>query len=144
MPKSLSSFAVSLLLLLPVLAKADKLVITSTPPGAVVEIDGVKVGKTLYEKEYPGGYFRRTKTAVGARLERPLVARIRLEGYAPKEVQLCDGPRQWRDLHGRDHGEYWTFKISSFDVPLVRSRRSSPVKSRSKRPEILPSNMYVI
>jgi serine protease Do len=119
MPKSLSSFAVSLLLLLPGLAKADKLVITSTPPGAVVEIDGVKVGKTPYEKEYPGGYFRRTKTAVGARLERPLVARIRLEGYAPKEVQLCDGPRQWRDLHGRDHGEYWTFKISSFDVPLV-------------------------
>jgi serine protease Do len=119
MPKGWYCFAVSLLVLLPALAKAEKLVITSTPPGAIVEIDGVKVGKTPFEKDYPGGYFHRTKTAVGTRLERPLLARIKLEGYAPKEVQLCDGPTQWRDLHGRDHGEYWTFKISNFEVPLV-------------------------
>lgn len=34
-------------------------------------------------------------------------------------VALCDGPQQWRDLHGRSRGEYWTFKIASFEVPLV-------------------------
>ena len=119
MPKAHLPLAVSLLMFFPAVAKADKLTINSTPPGATVEIDGVKVGKTPFEKDYPGGYFHRTKTALGSRLEHPLVARIKLDGFAPKEVQLCDGPAQWRDIHGRDRGEYWTFKVSSFEITLV-------------------------
>ena len=110
---------VSILLLFPAVAKADKLTITSTPPGATVEIDGVKVGTTPLVKDYPGGYFHRTRTTFGSRLEHPLVARLTLEGFAPKELLLCDGPTQWRDLQGRNHGEYWIFKVSIFTVALV-------------------------
>src|SRR5580692_8485708 len=119
MPSGHSSLILFLLMLLPVVAKADKLTITSIPPGATVEIDGVKVGRTPFVKDYPGGYFRRTKTAFGSRLEHPLTARVTLDGFAPKIVTLCDGPQEWRDIHGRGRGEYWTFKISSFEVPLV-------------------------
>jgi S1-C subfamily serine protease len=118
MPKCNLPLMLSLLMFFPAVAKADKLTITSNPPGATIEIDGVKVGTTPFVKDYPGGYFHRTKTAIGTRLEHPLVARIKLDGFAPKEVQLCDGPAQWRDIHGRDRGEYWTFKVSSFDVAL--------------------------
>jgi serine protease Do len=113
------SLVLSFLALFPSIVSADQLTITSTPPGATVEIDGVKVGKTPFVKDYPGGYFHRTKTVVGSRLEHPLVARVTLEGFAPKVVALCDGPQQWRDHMGRTHGEYWTFKVSSFEVPLV-------------------------
>ena len=109
----------SFLILFPSIVRADQLTITSTPSGATVEIDGVKVGKTPFVKDYPGGYFHRTKTAFGTRLEHPLVARVLLEGFAPKVVTLCDGPQQWRDIHGRTRGEYWTFKISKFEVALV-------------------------
>lgn len=119
MPKSYLSLAVSLLMLSPAICRADKLTITSTPPGATVEIDGVKVGMTPLVKDYPGGYFHRTKTAVGSRLEHPLTARVTLEGFAPKVLTLCDGPQQWRDLHGRRRGEYWTFKVPSFEVALI-------------------------
>ena len=119
MPKGHLPLVLSLLMFFPAAAKADKLTITSNPPGATVEIDGVKVGTTPFVKDYPGGYFRRTKTVFGSRLEHPLVARIKLDGFAPKVVQLCEGPAQWRDIHGRDRGEYWTFKVSSFDVALV-------------------------
>jgi serine protease Do len=120
MPRASLYLAFSLLLLhFPQLIKADKLSITSTPSGATVEIDGVKLGTTPFVKEYPGGYFRRTKTAIGARLEHPLTARVKLDGFAPKTLTLCDGPQQWRDLHGRSRGEYWTFKVASFDVTLV-------------------------
>ena len=108
-----------LLMLFPIVTRADKLTITSNPPGATVEIDGVKVGTTPFVKDYPGGYFHRTKTVFGSRLEHPLVARIKLDGFAPKVVQLCDGPTQWRDMRGKDHGEYWTFKVSSFAVSLA-------------------------
>lgn len=40
-----------------------KLRITGTPPGAKVEINGVAVGATPFDKDYPGGYFHKTKTA---------------------------------------------------------------------------------
>jgi hypothetical protein len=61
-------------LLLPFCApnsRAESLKITSTPPGAIVELDGVVAGTTPFEKDFPGGFFHRTHTAIGQRLEHP-------------------------------------------------------------------------
>lgn len=114
----LSVCAILFLLGCPLGARADKLQITSEPSGATVEIDGIPAGTTPYEKEFPGGYFHRTRTAVGARLEHPMVARISLAGYATKEIQLTDGPMNWVSLSGRNHGEYWLLKTDHFHVDL--------------------------
>ena len=57
-----------LALLLPLCAQpssAESLKITSTPPGATVELDGVLAGTTPFEKDFPGGFFHRTHTAIG-------------------------------------------------------------------------------
>ena len=109
---------VLLLLFCPLLAVADKLQITSTPPGATVELDGVAAGVTPFEKDFPGGYFRKTRTSMGSRLEHPVVARISLSGYASKEVKLTEGPMNWISLNGRNRGEYWLFKSDHFHVDL--------------------------
>jgi len=106
------------LLLLPLRVSAEKLVITSTPPGATVEISGIVVGTTPFEKDFPGGYFHRTRTSLGSRLEHPLVARLNLAGYATKEIPLTEGPMEWISLNGRKHGEYFLFKTDHFDVQL--------------------------
>jgi serine protease Do len=119
MPSGHVSIAVAFLMLSPAIVKADKLSITSNPPGATVEIDGAKVGTTPFVKDYPDTYFHRSFWALKSRLEHPLVARITLEGFAPKELVLCDGPMQWKDRYGRDRGAYWTFKVSNFDVTLT-------------------------
>ena len=114
-----SWFAASVFLLLcPLRASADQLQITSTPPGAIVEIDGVAVGTTPFSKEFPGGYFHKTRTVLGSRLEHVMVARITLKGYATKELLLSDGPVNWIGLNGRNHGEYWLFKAARFQVNL--------------------------
>jgi len=113
-PRSLCA----LLLFLPIRVSAEKLTITSTPPGATVEINGVVAGTTPFEKDYPGGYFHRTHTSLGARLEHPLVARLNLSGYATKEIPLTEGPAEWISLNGRKHGEYFIFKTTHFDVQL--------------------------
>ena len=42
-------------------AYARKLRITSTPPGGKVEIKGIAVDTTPFEKDYPGGYFTKAK-----------------------------------------------------------------------------------
>src|SRR5712692_11379640 len=97
---------------------ADKLQITSTPPGATVELDGVAAGTTPFEKDFPGGYFHKTRTSMGARLEHPVVARLSLAGYASKEIKLTEGPMNWISLNGRNRGEYWIFKSDHFSVEL--------------------------
>jgi S1-C subfamily serine protease len=110
--------AVLFLLVCPALSEAETLKITSNPPGATVEIDGVLAGTTPFEKDFPGGYFHKTLTSLGSRLEHPLVARISLTGYATKELQMTDGPMNWISVNGRNHGEYWLFKSDHFNVDL--------------------------
>src|SRR6266404_4433652 len=98
--KLLLSFALAVFLW-PPFARADTLKITSTHSSdrnavdfdtsargsASVEINGVTVGTTPYEEQVPGGYFHKTKTALGRRLQHSMVARISLTGYTTKEVQ---------------------------------------------------------
>jgi serine protease Do len=98
--------------------RADTLKITSSPPGATVEINGVAVGKTPYENEVPGGYFHKTKTALGRRLQHSMIARISLVGYTTKELQMTEGPMNWVSLKGHNHGEYWLLKLKHFHVDL--------------------------
>lgn len=100
-------------------ALADKLRITTVPPGATVQINGVLVGITPYEQSIPGGYLHKTKTALGSRLGYPMVARLTLEGYAAKEIQLTEGPMSWvSTLKGHNHGSYWLLKTDHFQVEL--------------------------
>jgi len=99
-------------------ARADTLRITSTPPGATVEIDGVVVGATPYEMKVPGGYFHRTLTVFGARLGHAMTLRVSMDGYATKEIVMTEGPVRWVSLTGIDNGEYWLLKTDHFDVAL--------------------------
>lgn len=102
----------------PSFARADTLKITSNPSGASVEINGVIVGTTPYEEQVPGGYFHKTKTALGRRLQHSMIARISLAGYTTKEVQMTEGPMNWVSLKGHNHGGYWLVKMSHFHVDL--------------------------
>jgi serine protease Do len=117
-PSSFRLVAILCAFLSPITTRGEKLQITSTPPGATVEIDGVAVGTTPYERDYPGGYFHKTKTPLGSRLEHAMVARLSLAGYATKELQLSEGPMNWVGLNGRNHGEYWLLKSNHFQVAL--------------------------
>jgi S1-C subfamily serine protease len=114
----LSLCAALFLFACPSRAVADQLQITSNPPGATVELDGVAAGTTPFEKDFPGGYFHKTRTSMGSRLEHPMVARISLTGYATRELKLTEGPMNWISLNGRNHGEYWLFKSSHFHIDL--------------------------
>ena len=106
------------LLVCPLVATAETLKITSTPSGATVEIDGEPAGITPLEKDYPGGYFHKTRTSMGTRLEHPMVARISLSGYVTKEIKMTDGPMNWISLNGRNRGEYWLLKSDHFAADL--------------------------
>ena len=76
----------SLYALIPSTASADKLRITSVPSGASIQINGVLVGTTPYEKEIPGGYLHKTKTTIGSRLEYP---------WSRDLLSMATPPRKW-------------------------------------------------
>jgi hypothetical protein len=104
---------------------AETLKVTSSPPGANVEIDGVLMGKTPYKIDYPGGYFHKPHTVFAARLGHPLVVRIYKEGYASQETTITDGPFEWVDLKGHNRGRYWLVKADEVQATLKPVSKSS-------------------
>jgi PEGA domain len=66
-------------------ARAETLTITSTPPGANVEIDASEAGTTPLQLKYPGGYFHKTQTVFGTRLEHSMKLRIWKAGYVASD-----------------------------------------------------------
>lgn len=98
--------------------RAETLTITSSPPGATVEIDGAVAGKTPLTLKYPGGYFHKTHTVFGQRLDHSMTVRIYKDGYTSQELKLTNGPFEWVALNGRDRGKYWLLSTTHVDVTL--------------------------
>jgi hypothetical protein len=114
---------------LPNFCLAQSLKIDSNPPGATVELDGVPAGTTPLDKKFPGGYFHRTKTTLGQRLEHSMTARLSLPGNVTHEIPLTEGPMDWIDLHRGHHGLYWLFKSDHFQVDLQTDAAINPGSS---------------
>ena len=98
-------------------AHADKLRITSEPPGATVEVEG-KTGTTPFETDFPGGYFRPPLTLLSKRLSHPMTARITLDGYVTKEIILTETQKEWVSSNGHKRFPYYLFRSLSFHVHL--------------------------
>jgi hypothetical protein len=107
---------------------ADDLTITSSPPGATVEIDGLVAGTTPYKTDYPGGYFHKTHTAFSARLEHSMTVRLSKDGYLPQQITLTNGPFEWEAITGRRRGNYFLLKSSHFEIKL------DPISVGNSRP----------
>ncbi|MBS1810656.1 MAG: trypsin-like peptidase domain-containing protein [Acidobacteria bacterium] len=119
MKRNLTLFFI--ILSFPIICNAEVVKITSNPTGASVEINGVVVGKTPYEMKVPGGYLKKPKTAFGAHLEHSMICRLSLQGYIPKEVELTNGPMEWRNLYGNKIWDYWLLKTDVFHVELEKA-----------------------
>ena len=106
---------------------ADVLTITSTPPGATLEIDGKAVGPTPYKIDYPGGYFHKTHSVFGTRLQHAMMLRISMDGYLSQQLTLTTGPFEWVAVNGHHHGNYFLLRSDHFSVELepVRTHGSS-------------------
>jgi S1-C subfamily serine protease len=121
--RSSSRFALCAVVLLfsALLVRADKITITSNPPGAKVEIDGEDVGVTPIEKGYPRYYFRDPISPLLPHLHHPLIARLTLDGYIPKQVRLTEGQQEWVSNNGRKRFVYYLLARKQFDIKLDRA-----------------------
>ncbi|HVB87116.1 MAG TPA: PEGA domain-containing protein [Candidatus Dormibacteraeota bacterium] len=122
-----ASFALLLLLAAP-RTFAKNLIISSTPPGARVEINGMFAGTTPYTSHFPGGYFHKPHTVFGARLDHAITLHVSKDGYLPEKITITNGPYQWVSINGRKHGNYFLLKSSHIDIKL------DPLSAGSGRP----------
>jgi PEGA domain len=114
-------------------ASAETLTITSTPPGAALDIDGMPAGSTPYKIDYPGGYFHKPHTVFAARLDHSMTVKISLDGYATEQVTLTQGPFEWESITGRRHGSYFLLKAARFDIKLDPLYHQSSLTATSGR-----------
>ena len=135
-PHSPSRPCVSIFLLLSLacLASAKTLKIISTPPGAMVELEGKNVGTTPYQQDFPSGYFQRPITIFNKRLEHPIHLRISLAGYITQEILLTLGPKDWLDMHRQSRFQYWLIKSDQIHLDLVPLPPDSPIPAISAGP----------
>src|SRR5215472_1756159 len=130
-------------------ASADIVKITSTPSGATVEIDGIKVGTTPYEMKVPGGYIHGTKTVWGKSLEHQMRLHLTLDGYVSKDIDMANGPFPWIGLKGTYYGDYWVLKTKEFHFDLTPSATAftgqiqvaSTAVLTPTRPELTPEKV---
>lgn len=106
-------------LLCPLRAVGEKVVITSEPSGAAVEIEE-RSGTTPYQADFPDGYFHEPRILLSKHLSRPLIARLTLEGYESQEIVLTLGPREWVSNNGHKRFQYFVFGRTHFHVLLKR------------------------
>lgn len=99
----------------------DYVSITTNPPGATVEIDGIVVGKTPYRFEVPGGYLHGTKSVFGKVLRQQVHLRLSLDGYLAQDADMAKGPTPWIALNGTYHGDYWILKTANFSYNLQKA-----------------------
>lgn len=121
------------ILVLAPLSCAESLNITSVPAGANVEIDGALVGTTPFHTDFPGGYFHKTHTVFGARLEHAMTLRVYKDGYAAQQITITDGPFEWLSVNGKRRGNYFVLKSDHFDMKLVGDRKSPERRGRGMR-----------
>jgi PEGA domain len=119
---------------------AETLTITSTPPGASVEINGSVAGATPYQTDFPGGYFHKTHTVFGSRLDHSMVVRVSMGGYLTQQVTLTEGPFEWVAVTGRHHGSYFLLKSDHFNIKLdpVSLGGSGPVETIGREGPLHP------
>lgn len=116
---------------------AEALKISSSPPGAVVEINGTVVGATPFTADYPGCYFHKSHTVFAERLEHAMVLRVSKDGYTLQQLTLTDGPLDWVGLTGKKHGKYFVLRTDHFDLklePVAIARDSSAGRVGPIRP----------
>ena len=99
----------------------DRVSINTNPPGAIVEMDGIVVGKTPYQFDVPGGYLHGSKSVFGKLLRQQMHVRLLLDGYLPVDGDLAKGPMPWIALNGTYHGDYWLLKTANFSFALQKA-----------------------
>jgi hypothetical protein len=110
--------AAAILALAP-LSGAESLNVTGAPAGANLEIDGALVGTTPFHTDDPGGYFHKTHTVFGARLEHAMTLRVSKQGYAAQQITITDGPFEWIGVSGKRQGNYFVLRSDHFDKKLA-------------------------
>jgi serine protease Do len=106
---------------IPAMAKKAPFSITSDPPGAVVEMNGKRVGETPYSVELEEYVFKGAgKTIWSKYLNEAITVTVSKDGCVPKSLVITKGPLGWYDLNGALRKTYYVIIDKSFHFKLEK------------------------
>ena len=117
------------------LASDKSVSIETAPPGAQVEMNGSIACTTPCSVRVPGYYFGQKHTAVSAHGKTPIHVTLTKAGYAPKTVELTEGPIHWVSLSGVHGYDYYVVTSDHFTFQLD-ANGTAPVKVSPQEPRI--------
>lgn len=98
-----------------------KLLITSNPLGARVEINGQYMGVTPYSQPVEEYVYKGAGSFLWSKyLSTPVSLTISKEGFVAKTVVLTNGPFNWYDMSGQLKKVYYVIKAPEFHFNLDR------------------------
>lgn len=111
----------TLMLCLHAPALAEKrFIITSDPPGAVVQFNGETVGKTPVEIKLKDFLFNGPKYLWSDFLNQPIQMTVAKEGYVAKTVVITRGPFRWVNLNNTAEKIYYVLAQTSWNIKLEK------------------------
>ncbi len=111
-------FAVLLGASLPGWAGEKQVSFDSVPSGAQVELDGRIVGTTPTTVSFPDRCFGRKKLAWSDHVSQPISVRFLKEGFAPKVLNITEGPIHWSSFNRQNQYDYYLISATTFTVRL--------------------------
>ncbi len=101
--------------------KKWSVLISSSPPGARIELNGTYIGTTPFDWEVGRWAMDPHKHwASSKHLSVPITIRIIKEGFVPKELLITEGPLTWTSFNGQYHFTYYVIYPTAFTVNLDR------------------------
>jgi hypothetical protein len=116
------------------LASEKSVLIETIPAGAQVEVNGSINCVTPCSIKVPGYYFGVKHTAVSSHGVEPIRLKLTKEGYAPKSVEITNGPIHWRSLNGNNSYDYYLVSSEHFTFQLD-AMGAAPVGAPSSEPK---------
>lgn len=113
----LFALAFAFVLASPVVAE-EMLTITSEPPGAVIEINGNKLGVTPYQEQIKEFWFKGPKYLWSEFLNAPMQMTVSKEGYLPQTITITNGPFRWVNTNNTAEKIFYVIRQTSFHVKL--------------------------
>jgi S1-C subfamily serine protease len=126
----------------PCFAGDKKITFETTPPGAEVEVNGSIRCTTPCSIDVPSYYFGAKRTAFSKHADAPIVVRLLKDGYAPKTIQVTNGPIHWKNLYGNNLYDYYEITTTDFNIrldPVEKFFTSPPSPAISAQPVAAPA-----
>lgn len=111
---------------------SDTITVTTTPPGATVEMNRKTIGVTPLTIQIGEYAFNAHKSSlVSKRLAQPVNLHVSLPGFNSQDMTITGQPLEWHSFNGKGHFTYYIIERQDFNFKLDKASAAPKTMSNS-------------